>query len=69
MRSLRRRPARRPAVRGAVHRWLSALGKSGDEQQKAASVAALISGSGRTAASALKLAEETLQYLPATDHI
>ena len=48
----------------AVHRWLSSLGKSGDEQQKAASVAALISGSGRTAASALKLAEETFRALP-----
>ncbi len=53
-----------PSVRGAVHRWLSALGKSGDEQQKAASVAALISGSGRTAASALKLAEEIFRALP-----
>ena len=51
-----------PGVRGAVHRWLSALGKSGDEQ-KAASVAALISAWAHRRLRA-EAAEETFRALP-----
>ena len=53
----------KPRYRGAVHRWLGALGKSSSQQQEAASVAALIGGSGRSAVSALDLAERHFRAL------
>ena len=53
-----------PTNRGRVHRWIGGLGKSGSAQQEAASVAALIGGSGRTAASALAEAQLRFRALP-----
>ena len=49
-------------VRGAVHRWLGALGKRGSEQQEAAAVASLIGG--KTSGGALTLAQERFRALP-----
>ena len=49
--------------RGRVHRWLGELGKSNRQQQEAASVAALIGSSGRSASSALALAERPFRAL------
>ena len=53
-----------PAFRGAFHRWLGALGKSDSQQQEAASIAALIGGSGQTAATALTLARQNFRGVP-----
>ena len=53
-----------PANRGRVHRWLGSLGSNASKQQEAAAVAALLGGSGRTAASALHLAEQSFRALP-----
>ena len=50
--------------RGRVHRWLGALGKSDSQQQEAASIAALIGSSGRSAVGALALAEQHFRALP-----
>ena len=55
-----------PANRGRVHRWLGSLGSDASKQQEAAAVAALLGGSGRTAASALRLAEQSFRALPAS---
>ena len=53
-----------PANRGRVHRWLGSLGSDASMQQQAAAVAALLGGSGRTAVSALRLAEQNFRALP-----
>ena len=44
-----------PSVRGRLIRWLGSLGKSGDEQQKAAAIAALV-GNGADAHAVLETA-------------
>ena len=52
-----------PSNRARVHRWLGSLGSNASKQQEAAAVAALLGGSGRSAATALRQAEESFRAL------
>jgi len=52
-----------PSNRGRVHRWLGSLGSNASKQQEAAAVAALLGGSGRSAATALRCAEQSFRAL------
>ena len=51
-----------PSVRGRLIRWLGSLGKSGDEQQKAAAIAALV-GNGADAHAVLETATALFRCL------
>jgi hypothetical protein len=54
-----------PSFRGRVHRWLGAIGKSGSQQQEAATVALLIGGQeSGCLARAMKTASEHFLVLP-----
>ena len=53
-----------PRNRGRLHRWLGSLGGSGTQEQEAAALASLISGSSGGVAQALRTAKEMFRVLP-----
>ena len=53
-----------PRNRGRLHRWLGSLGGSGTQEQEAAALASLISGSSGGVAQALRTATEMFRVLP-----